>query len=141
MEILVVAVVALIVFGPQRLPEITRTIGKTLNEFRRQAADIRSEFESGLQSMDPTADDEPGPAANRPVETPNAAELDNPSEDATTTTPSVVPALEPPEGSIVDDRPDADELGDDEADGPEDENEGGADEDGAGTGDGESEPR
>lgn len=43
-----VAVIALIVFGPQRLPEIARSIGKAIAEFKRQATDIRSEFESGL---------------------------------------------------------------------------------------------
>jgi len=48
LEILFVGIIALIVFGPQRLPEIARTIGQTLAEFRRQAAEVRSEFESGL---------------------------------------------------------------------------------------------
>ena len=55
MEIMVCAVVALIVFGPHRLPEIARTIGKTLNELKRQASDIRGEFEAGLD----ISDDEP----------------------------------------------------------------------------------
>jgi sec-independent protein translocase protein TatB len=63
LEILVVAVVALIVFGPQRLPEIARTLGRTLNEFRRQAADIRAEFESGMGDM--SISDEPEYDANK----------------------------------------------------------------------------
>lgn len=58
-EILMVAVIALIVFGPRRLPEIARTLGKSFAEFKRQAADIRSEFESGL---DPTEDEKPAPS-------------------------------------------------------------------------------
>lgn len=56
LEILVVAVIALIVFGPQRLPEIARTVGKTLAQLRRMAADVRSEFESGMD-MDTVADE------------------------------------------------------------------------------------
>jgi len=52
LEIMVVAVIALIVFGPQRLPEIARTVGRALNELKRQASDIRSEFESGLDLTD-----------------------------------------------------------------------------------------
>lgn len=52
LEILVVAAVALIVFGPQRLPEIARSVGKTLGELRRVAGEMKAEFESGL-------DDEP----------------------------------------------------------------------------------
>lgn len=60
LEIMVVAVVALIVFGPQRLPEIARSVGRALNELKRQASDIRSEFEAGLDLTDePTGPDEP----------------------------------------------------------------------------------
>lgn len=53
MEIVVVAVVALIVFGPERLPQMARTVGRTVNELRRQAAEIRAEFESGLDDPEP----------------------------------------------------------------------------------------
>ncbi len=81
MEIVVVAVVALIVFGPQRLPEIARTLGRTLNEFRRQAADIRAEFESGIGDM--SISDEPDYNANVALEAQADASLevdgDNPA--------------------------------------------------------------
>ena len=50
---MMVAVIALIVFGPNRLPEIARSIGKAIAEFKRQATDIRSEFESGLDVDEP----------------------------------------------------------------------------------------
>lgn len=52
LEIVVVAVVALLVFGPERLPHIARSFGRALNEFRRQASDIRSEFESTFEDED-----------------------------------------------------------------------------------------
>ena len=45
LELLVVTAIALIVFGPQKLPEIARSIGKAVSEFRRQASSIKSEFE------------------------------------------------------------------------------------------------
>jgi Tat protein translocase TatB subunit len=48
LEILVCLVVALIVFGPTRLPEIARTVGKALAELRQQASDLRSEFDTGM---------------------------------------------------------------------------------------------
>jgi sec-independent protein translocase protein TatB len=48
LELIVVALVALIAFGPDKLPEIARTVGRTLNELRRQAADVRGEFARGL---------------------------------------------------------------------------------------------
>ena len=57
-EIMMVGVIALIVFGPNRLPEIARSIGKTIAEFRRQANDIRSEFQSGFDE-DEIEDEKP----------------------------------------------------------------------------------
>ncbi len=40
-EILVILVVALIVLGPENLPKIARTIGKTVGEFRRVSTDLQ----------------------------------------------------------------------------------------------------
>ena len=61
-EIMVVGLIALIVFGPQRLPEIARTVGRTLNELKKQASEVRAEFQSGL-AMDEEVgpEDEPTP--------------------------------------------------------------------------------
>lgn len=67
LEILVVGVIALIVFGPQRLPEIARTVGKTLAELRRMAADVRSEFQEGMDLdsvSDEPEDTPPAPPAS-----------------------------------------------------------------------------
>jgi sec-independent protein translocase protein TatA len=47
-EIILILVIALIVFGPSRLPEIGRTVGKSLREFRRATSDIRDELTGGL---------------------------------------------------------------------------------------------
>ena len=44
MEIVVIMVVALLVLGPQKLPGIARTLGRTLGEFRR----VSSEFQRTL---------------------------------------------------------------------------------------------
>lgn len=66
LEIMLVAVIALIVFGPQRLPEIARSLGKGIAEFRRQASDIKSEFQSSLDSDD-DADGESGPEDEQPA--------------------------------------------------------------------------
>jgi Tat protein translocase TatB subunit len=48
MEILVVVAVALVVFGPDRLPEMARNLGKTISQLRETAGDLRSEFETGF---------------------------------------------------------------------------------------------
>ena len=44
-EILVILVIVLLVFGPRRLPELARGIGRSLNEFRRAAEDVKQELQ------------------------------------------------------------------------------------------------
>jgi sec-independent protein translocase protein TatB len=45
-ELVVILVVALLVLGPKRLPEIARALGKGLAEFRRATADVTSELDN-----------------------------------------------------------------------------------------------
>jgi sec-independent protein translocase protein TatA len=45
-EIIVIFVLALIVFGPRKLPEIGRTLGKSLAEFRRASNELRQTWEA-----------------------------------------------------------------------------------------------
>lgn len=44
-ELLVILVVALVLFGPRKLPEITRKVGKSLNEFKRASDDFKRTWE------------------------------------------------------------------------------------------------
>jgi TatA/E family protein of Tat protein translocase len=44
-ELLLIFGVALIVFGPRRLPEIGRTIGKALGEFKRASEELKTTLE------------------------------------------------------------------------------------------------
>ena len=44
-ELLLIMVVALIVFGPRKLPEIGRTLGKALAEFRKATDDLKNTIE------------------------------------------------------------------------------------------------
>jgi len=43
-ELLVILVVALLVLGPQRLPEVAKALGKALAEFRRATSDLSEEL-------------------------------------------------------------------------------------------------
>ncbi|MCY3700703.1 MAG: twin-arginine translocase TatA/TatE family subunit [Gemmatimonadetes bacterium] len=45
-EFILIAILVLIVFGPRRLPEITRTIGKGIREFRKGMNEIQRELEA-----------------------------------------------------------------------------------------------
>ena len=48
-EILIILVVALIVIGPKKLPELARTLGKGLAEFRKAADDLQETVRMDLQ--------------------------------------------------------------------------------------------
>jgi sec-independent protein translocase protein TatA len=47
-EILIILILALVIFGPRRLPEMGRTIGRSMRELRRATSDIRTELESDV---------------------------------------------------------------------------------------------
>jgi Tat protein translocase TatB subunit len=51
-ELLVIMVVALIVLGPKRIPELARALGKGLAEFRRATEDITGEFRNAQNLLE-----------------------------------------------------------------------------------------
>jgi len=61
-ELVLIAVVALLVLGPKRLPELARGLGKFLREFRRQTDEVRGVVEREFYKMDQEMD-LPPPAA------------------------------------------------------------------------------
>lgn len=48
-ELILILVIALIIFGPGKLPEVGRSLGKSINEFKRASADIKRQVEDGLK--------------------------------------------------------------------------------------------
>ena len=58
-EILMILLVALLVFGPRKLPELGKSIGAGLREFRRSTQGLKEEFDGAMQGVNPTA---PAPA-------------------------------------------------------------------------------
>jgi len=55
-ELLVIAVIALLVFGPKRLPELARSLGRGLAEFRRASSDLRQSLASEGLADPPRSD-------------------------------------------------------------------------------------
>jgi len=51
-EILLILIIALIVIGPKRLPEVAKTTGKWLRWFRNQITGIRSDIERELDAQE-----------------------------------------------------------------------------------------
>lgn len=55
-HLIIIFVVALVVFGPEKLPELARTLGKIMGEFRRATGDLRSTFEDHMRDLEREAE-------------------------------------------------------------------------------------
>ncbi len=87
-EILFILVLALLIFGPRKLPEIGRTLGRALGEFKRSTQDLKRSFDAeisvdeGRMPRNPVAKPAPAPHPPRydveemPKTAPAAAELE-----------------------------------------------------------------
>ena len=51
-EMIVIFFLALVLFGPKKLPELGRTIGKAITEFRRASNDLKATFEREMQTLE-----------------------------------------------------------------------------------------
>ena len=89
-ELLVILVVALIVFGPTKLPDLARSLGRAMHEFRRASNDLRASFNEAVEPAPPPSRPAPPPA----IPPASPAPLDQPAaEPAAPGTP--VAAAEP----------------------------------------------
>ncbi|MBP2637455.1 MAG: twin arginine-targeting protein translocase, TatA/E family [Firmicutes bacterium] len=61
-ELIVVLIVALVVFGPAKLPEIGRAFGKSINEFKSATNDVKEETQKTiyLETQEKPADKDHG---------------------------------------------------------------------------------
>ena len=83
-EMLLIGVVALLVFGPKRLPELARTLGKGLAEFRRASSDLRRniDLDFDLEKLSaPEPDNQPPAQAGSPA-TPETDAKPTPDESS-----------------------------------------------------------
>ena len=103
-EMLVILVIALVVFGPRKLPELGRSLGKSLNEFKKASNELRSTLEDEIrveEQKDQRAKTEAEqtsavtaaqvPTVVEPLETASPAE-DTPAEDTPTVSRTGTPA-------------------------------------------------
>ena len=75
---IVVFIVVLVVFGPQKLPELARGLGKLMAEFRKASTDFKSAFEEEMREMERQALQAERKKAAEAVAASAAAEPDTP---------------------------------------------------------------
>ncbi len=89
-ELLIIFVVALIVFGPRKLPELGRSLGKSIAEFKRASNELQSTLDEEIRQEGrraPTSTPAPAPAQPAPALAAPAAPTD----------PSMLPSPAAPE--------------------------------------------
>ena len=79
--LLIILVVALLILGPAKLPQVARSLGRGLAEFRRASSELRSTLTAPVEEIRETLAEDP---AKTPAPEPPSAE------------PTPEPAAEPP---------------------------------------------
>ena len=90
-ELALIFVIALLVFGPKNLPQLGRSLGRAMREFRRASDEFRSTVETNLHINDP----EPFMAPPSPVSGESSATSTLPSASEATPAESVSAAPSP----------------------------------------------
>lgn len=84
-EIVTILIVVLLLFGAKRLPELARSFGKSLKEFKKAASDVEDTFRTSMEEDDRKKEEErkklapPAPPPAPPVST--SAQLAPPSNN------------------------------------------------------------
>jgi TatA/E family protein of Tat protein translocase len=73
-ELVIILVVALIFFGPRKLPELGRSLGKSLNEFKRASNELKSTLDEEIRMEERRSQPSPtAPASTDPADLPSPA--------------------------------------------------------------------
>jgi TatA/E family protein of Tat protein translocase len=96
-HLIIIFVVALVVFGPEKLPELARNLGKVMAEFRRATGDLRSTFEGHMRDLEREADTRriggpaPGPGAGSSTSAGAITAVPSPAADSAVGTVATLP--------------------------------------------------
>jgi sec-independent protein translocase protein TatA len=89
-ELIIIFVIALIIFGPRKLPELGRSLGKSLSEFKRASNELKSTLEEEIRLDEQRANLEASKAASA------AAAAATPPAPAVPVAPAEVVPTAPP---------------------------------------------
>jgi len=68
-ELIIIFVIALIIFGPRKLPELGRSLGKSLAEFKKASNELKSTLEEEIRLDEQRSTVEASKAASRAAAT------------------------------------------------------------------------
>jgi TatA/E family protein of Tat protein translocase len=77
-EMLIVFIIALIIFGPRKLPELGKALGKSISEFKKASNDLRSTIEEEIRAENQA----------KPASTPAEPQILPPSGSVAATAPA-----------------------------------------------------
>ena len=77
-EILLILVIALLIFGPKKLPDLGRSLGKAIREVRRASSDLKETLE---REVDEVKRAESSPSPPPPPDLPRGGEGMGPSRE------------------------------------------------------------
>ena len=105
-ELIIIFVIALIIFGPRKLPELGRTLGKSLSEFRRASNELKSTLEEEIR-LDEQRTSAPAipPAPAHPAEQANPSTPVYETEQVDSSAPAYDPEPADASASVQDPEP------------------------------------
>ena len=71
-ELIIIFVIALIIFGPRKLPELGKSLGKSIGEFKRASNELRSSLEEEIRVEEQRADQRTKVDGPQPVMAPES---------------------------------------------------------------------
>ena len=67
LELVVILALALVIFGPDKLPEIGQQVGRAVREIRRMSSEVTDEIQKSMDPDRPTGPKPPGGSVSRPT--------------------------------------------------------------------------
>lgn len=80
-EIIFLFFIALVIFGPKKLPELGKTIGKGLREFKKASDELKSNWDQHVREADNPVNDLKQTFSDIKADVESAATIDNPVND------------------------------------------------------------
>jgi sec-independent protein translocase protein TatA len=84
-ELIIILVIALIIFGPRKLPELGRSLGRSINEFKKASNELRSTLEEEIRIEEQRDHTTAAASATPPAATPPPVDAATVSRTTTTT--------------------------------------------------------